>query len=442
MSSRPRTNRPAITKAVLEREETCCHLLADLEALGSARRKVSLTPVQDALCHGLAPWLRSSITGLVALDEEVFTLQARLVQVRQQRDTALRQLAHDVAQLRLSIENQYKNPEIELLGFESPTPRSPQPLLRVATRVAKNLAQPDLVHHLGQPWYQNPFDPTTHQAQLDRQIEDLRHLLHQVDTLQRDLDQARICRQQAQKDHDILVREARQILGSVEKLNQLAHSQAPRPQQPDLQARGPRQNLESRASQPSPGSRRDPIPKPRASAAPPWVVTPSIRTAPEVRQDLARGPSPGVSPPHPNPLPRGRGRGGRSRAPEGADTCTGKPPRATEVARYVGMSLAGHTPTHPITPGDFGREGPLAPHRPRRSGKMPPQLGPSKGPYPPIRRKDRGALCTRRPPLSGIPKGSDTKAQGKRSAALGCNATHPDSPERAGYLHGQAAASG
>ena len=43
---------------------------------------------------------------------------------------------------------------------------------------------------------------------------------------QRDLDQARIRRQQAQKDHDILTHETRQIIESVERLSHLAEHQA------------------------------------------------------------------------------------------------------------------------------------------------------------------------------------------------------------------------
>ena len=259
MHSTNKPHHPKASKAVLERQKTSRHLLATLEALDSPTKTTTTAPIPTALLHGLAPWLHHSITELVALDEKVFTHRAQLTQARQQRDKALRQLAHDVAQLRLSIENQYRAPEIENLGFESPTPRSPQPLLRVATRVAKNLTQPDLANRLGQPWYQNPFDPTTHQSKLAQQIEALHHLLHQVDTLQRDLDQARIHRQKAQKDHDILTRETRQIIESVERLGQLA--QTPAHQPPELQASRPRQKLVPGASRPSPGSRRDPIPK-------------------------------------------------------------------------------------------------------------------------------------------------------------------------------------
>ena len=238
MHSTNKPHHPKASKAVLERQKTSRHLLATLEALDSPTKTTTTAPIPTALLHGLAPGLHHSITELVMLDEKVFTHRAQLTQVRQQRDKALRQLAHDVAQLRLSIENQYKTPEIEDLGFESPTPRSPQPLLRVATRVAKNLAHPDLPHRLGPSWFANPFDPTTHQDELTQQIKDLRHLLHQVDTLQRDLDQARIRRQQAQRDHDLLTRETRQIIASVERLGHLAEHQArsTAPRQPEDQA--------------------------------------------------------------------------------------------------------------------------------------------------------------------------------------------------------------
>ena len=224
MHSTTKPHHPKASKAVLERQKTSRHLLVTLEAIDPPTQTTTTTPNLRHLLQDLAPWLHRSITELVQLDEKVFTHRAQLTRARQQRDQALRQLAHDVAQLRLSIENQYRAPEIEHLGFESPTPRSPQPLLRVATRVAKNLTQPDLAHRLGQPWYKNPFDPTTHQAELAQQIKTLRQLLHQVDTLQHDLDQARIRRGQAQKDHDTLTRETRQIIESVERLSHLAQT--------------------------------------------------------------------------------------------------------------------------------------------------------------------------------------------------------------------------
>ena len=167
---------------------------------------------------GLGPWLRRSMAELVRHDETVFSHQARLVHVRRQRDAAIKTLARDLGRLRLSIENQYHAPEIRRLGFETPTPRSPQHLLRVAGRVATKLGHAGLADLLGKAWYARPFDPATHHARLAAQVETLGQLLHQVDRLGHDLDRARIRRQRALEEHDTLVREAKRLVGSLQAL--------------------------------------------------------------------------------------------------------------------------------------------------------------------------------------------------------------------------------
>ena len=240
MRSTPSYRHPKTSKAVLARQRVCRPLLATLE---DPQHPTTQDPAThptalalDDLLRGLAPWLRHSITELVRRDETVFALQAQLTRARHQRDTTLRALTHDLGQLRVTIESQYKDPEIEHLGFETPTPRSPQPLLRVATRVAESLAHPDLASLLGEAWYVHPFDPATHHDELATRAETLRRLLHQIDALNRDLDQARIRRHQALEDHDILVREARQIVDSVAILARLAILGPPAPQPPSPQA--------------------------------------------------------------------------------------------------------------------------------------------------------------------------------------------------------------
>ena len=141
MRSTPSYRHPQTSKAILARQRVCRPLLTTLEdpqhpsTQGPATHPTALA--LGDLLRGLAPWLRHSIIELVRRDERVFTLQAQLGRARHQRDTTLRALTHDLGQLRITTESQYKTPEIERLGFETPTPRSPQPLLRVATRVSE-----------------------------------------------------------------------------------------------------------------------------------------------------------------------------------------------------------------------------------------------------------------------------------------------------------------
>lgn len=214
---------PTRSKAVLERLASCGPLLATLEDLARDDSAAGPSvPASGDLLQGVFSWLRYSATELIRCDDRVFALQARLAHTRRQRNARVKALARDLGQLRVSIESQYRDPQIERLGFETPTPRSPQPLLRVATRVAENLAHPDLADLLGNPWYARPFDPATHRDELATRAEELRHLLHQVDTLIRDLDQARIRRHRALDGYDTLTRETNQIIESVRALRRLA----------------------------------------------------------------------------------------------------------------------------------------------------------------------------------------------------------------------------
>lgn len=214
---------PTRSKAVLERLASCGPLLATLEDLARDDSAAGPgVPASGDLLQGVFSWLRYSATELIRCDDRVFALQARLAHTRRQRNARVKALARDLGQLRVSIESQYRDPQIERLGFETPTPRSPQPLLRVATRVAENLAHPDLADLLGNPWYARPFDPATHRDELATRAEELHHLLHQVDTLIRDLDQARIRRHRALDGYDTLTRETNQIIESVRALRRLA----------------------------------------------------------------------------------------------------------------------------------------------------------------------------------------------------------------------------
>ena len=221
-------------KTITDRQQASRHLLADIEHhLRQASRapasrhtpaahhpETLLRAADRQLLTPLATWLEASITPLVRLDDTVYTQNARLRQARQERDDAIRHLAKDISRLRRSIESQYQAPEIRRLGFQKTTPRHPEPLLRLAHRVATNLASPELPHLLGTSWYRHPFDPSTHRDELAAHVDEAEQLVRQADELEYALDRLLINRRQAMEEHDRVFREVGRVFEALRKLGE------------------------------------------------------------------------------------------------------------------------------------------------------------------------------------------------------------------------------
>lgn len=202
------------SKEVTDRQRSCQFLLSAFEHQGreiSERLAETVRPWLgegesepdfQSPVYGLGLWLEASLEALVELDEDVYEKSARLAKTRHDRDTAIVELAQEVSHLRLSIENQYQAPQIGRLGFETPTPRIAVPLLRQAERLVESLGSAELGVLLGEPRYDQPFDPSTHREALATRIEAVGGLLRQINGLKRDIDRAVVHKRRAMDEHD------------------------------------------------------------------------------------------------------------------------------------------------------------------------------------------------------------------------------------------------
>ncbi len=204
------------SKEVTDRQTSCQYLLAAFARQGG---QVARSLHETSLPHlagddpgsafeitlgALAGRLGASIDTLVALDEKVYQIEAHLDERRRKRRTAAQRLGRLVVRLRISIENQYQAPQIARLGFETPTPRKPVPLLRLAERLAVTFASEDLDELLGVSPFKRPFEPRSEHSELAAGVDELRRILRQIDEGQRDLDRARIDKRRAMKEHDVV----------------------------------------------------------------------------------------------------------------------------------------------------------------------------------------------------------------------------------------------
>ena len=202
------------SKEVTNRQRSCHFLLTAFERQGnevSGQLAETLVPMmaegQSApevgpVVDAFGVWLGALIDRLVEHDETLYGTNARLGKVRRVRDAAVTELVQEISRLRLSIENQYRSPKLDRLGFETPISRSPMPLLRQARRLVEALGSEELGDLLGPPNYAQPFDPSTHRQELQTHVDRVSETVHQIDALQRDFDRALIDKRRTMGEHD------------------------------------------------------------------------------------------------------------------------------------------------------------------------------------------------------------------------------------------------
>lgn len=208
---------PARTsKEVTDRQRSCRFLLTALWQQGARVAERLLELVQPHLQEGdeapnflativaLARHLEASLVRLVVADERVYAANVRLDRLRQLRDELFSLLARKFARLRLTLINQYVAPQLFALGLEQETARTPVPLLRQVDRVVIVFQDDGLDELLGEPIFTEPADLRSQAAELGPIADDLRQVLTQVDEGQRQVDEAKVDKDDEMKSYDVV----------------------------------------------------------------------------------------------------------------------------------------------------------------------------------------------------------------------------------------------
>ena len=149
----------------------------------------------------LARNLRASITRLVAADENVYAADAKLTQLRDERNEKSGELGNKIVRVRQTIFNQYLAPRLDGLGLESPLNRNPTPLLRQCDRVGETFQREDLDELLGEPAFAQPVDSRSQVGELRPTALRLREVLLGIDVARRERDEAQVEKDRVKKEH-------------------------------------------------------------------------------------------------------------------------------------------------------------------------------------------------------------------------------------------------
>ena len=153
---------------------------------------------------GLARQLEASMANLVHLDETLYETNARIGELRKERDTTTERLIQQIVHLRQTLQGQYVAPKLERLGLGNKTYRLPVPLIRQANRLVATFQSPEIDQLLGEPFYGQTLAAQELVAELAPLSERLQDLLLQVDQSQRQIDESLVEKQRQLKLHDIL----------------------------------------------------------------------------------------------------------------------------------------------------------------------------------------------------------------------------------------------
>lgn len=205
-----------ILKGITGRWESCVFLLSALSQQGAGVAKALRELVDPHLEEGdsapdfLSPItararrLRASVLRLVEADHKLFSINALLSKLRDKRQEWVTVLGEAIVRLRRLVLAQYKDPDLEALGLESPRERRPEPLFRQADLIDKAFAGDDLATHLGEPAFEGGVDPRVPAAQVGEAVTGLRSSLDEIYAARRRYDEALVEKNEIAKEHDEL----------------------------------------------------------------------------------------------------------------------------------------------------------------------------------------------------------------------------------------------
>ena len=150
--------------------------------------------------EGMALLLRAQIKNLVERDDRVFQVEARLTEIKGQRDRCKAELSDQIVSIRRVLKAIYKAPGLERLGLEGRTGRTVDHLLRQAGRLS-DAASKDLTPILGEPRFNEGLDPRPQMVQIGQKAEALEALAQQLDEARRDRDEAGVDRNLALEEY-------------------------------------------------------------------------------------------------------------------------------------------------------------------------------------------------------------------------------------------------
>lgn len=203
-----------ISEGITERQASCRFFLAALKRQGPKVAERLLRNVHPHLKEGdeepgffatlvaLGRRLRDSMKELVAFDEKLYAIKARLNTLREQREELASSLAKEIVRMRRTAMSQYQDPDLKQLGLHSPRSYRPDPLSRQASLIEEAFARDDVVKHLGEPIFEDPFDAAKTVARVLRVNGDLGSTLDEIDDKVRVYDELYIEKEEAKEKHD------------------------------------------------------------------------------------------------------------------------------------------------------------------------------------------------------------------------------------------------
>ncbi len=205
-----------VTKKITDRWSSCRFLMAALTRQGPRVDELQREKVQPHLEEGdAAPSfldsilaqgrrLGASMNKLLALDQQVIAIKAKLKALREQREELTSKLGKEIVRMRRTVMSQYEDADLEQLGLQSPDSYRPEPISHQAVQIEKAFARDDVAKLLGEPFYEDPFDPAKTVAPVTRAKGDLGPILDEIDDQVRVYDELFIAREEVKDEHDEL----------------------------------------------------------------------------------------------------------------------------------------------------------------------------------------------------------------------------------------------
>ncbi len=202
------------SKEVVDRQKSCMFLLTALLLQGRWVAQRLLGLVRPNLEEGdaepgfylaivaLARNLKAFLDRLVAADERVYAINARLRELRALRPQQIAAVSKAVDRLRHAIISQHRSPNLERIGIERPNPRTAMGFLRMADRIDETFAGEAQREILGEPVFADAPDLGAHVAEVHTTAGDLRQNLQQIDEGTRELDEALVAKKKAKDSYD------------------------------------------------------------------------------------------------------------------------------------------------------------------------------------------------------------------------------------------------
>ncbi len=213
-----------LSKEVTTRMRSCLFVISALWQQGPMVAQRMLDIVQPHLHEGDEPpgffaqisafarTLQAALERLLAIDQALYDLYDQHADLRRARDEGFERLTKQISGLRRSVIGQYTAPDLEGLGLQDPTARVPISLLRQADLIGHKCAREDLDRQLGEPLFEDSIDPRSKAEQIQAASRDLRSILEQINTTQRQIDPVLVDKQKIMDAYDqVFLRVARQF---------------------------------------------------------------------------------------------------------------------------------------------------------------------------------------------------------------------------------------